>query len=452
MKIVRIAVCLILTLFLCSPLFAGGKQEPQEAKETAAEDTTGFNWRQFEGTEISVLGRQWFKDRWLWDQFEKKTGIKVVIDAMGYRQNYQKQMIEFGAKSDLYDIAVSQTEIVNIAYEKAGWFENLDPYVAKGTIPDWSLDQFIPSSVDHNRTNGKLLGIPILTETPIIFYRKDLFEAKGLGIPQSFEELETTAAKLTDLNPNKGYPTYGFVARGYQLMPSFSPYLYNMGGAVVDEVNYKVLFDSPEGLKAAKYYLNLLLKYGPPGIAGSDHEGARPIFEQGRAGMYSDTGALYDRIADPKNSLVADRISGFEPPPGPAGQKPYLSGWNISISAFSKKKDAAWLTIQWLTSVDVLKDVTLRTGHISPTKSIFTDPDYLKKVEPGWAKAFLSGMEKSKSGRMRPLLLRAREIVDILSAAISKGLEGADLETEWKKAARDAQKSLDEQKAELDKM
>jgi multiple sugar transport system substrate-binding protein len=436
---------------LSSFLFAGGKQE-EPKEQTAVEDTSSFNWRQFEGTEINVLGRQWFKDRWPWNEFEKKTGIKVVIDAMGYRQNYQKQMIEFGAKSDLYDLAVSQTEIVNIAYEKAGWFEILDPYLSKETIPGWSIDQFIGPAVDHNRTNGKLLGIPILTETPLIFYRTDLFEANGLKIPQSFEELETVAEKLTDLSPKKGYPTYGFVARGYQLMPSFSPYLYNMGGAVVDEVNYKVLFDSPEGLKAAKYYVNMLLKYGPPGIAGSDHEGARPIFEQGRAGMYSDTGALYDRIANPKNSLVADRISAFEPPPGSAGQKPFLSGWNISISAFSKKKDAAWLTIQWLTSVDVMKDVTMRTGHINPTKAIFNDPDYLKKVEPGWAKAFLSGMEKSKSGRMRPLLLRSREIVDIISAAISKSLEGANLENEWKKAARDAQKSLDDQKAELDKM
>ncbi|TGS46880.1 extracellular solute-binding protein, partial [bacterium M00.F.Ca.ET.179.01.1.1] len=57
---------------------------------------------------------------------------------------------------------------------------------------------------------GVLRSLPFSVDYWILYWNKELFEAKGLKYPESFEQLVAAAEALTDPSTN----TYGFVARG----------------------------------------------------------------------------------------------------------------------------------------------------------------------------------------------------------------------------------------------
>jgi multiple sugar transport system substrate-binding protein len=420
-----------------------------EGKEVKKDEST-FNWRKYAGTELVMLGRPWTQDNFPWEEFEKKTGIKVNIEVLGINDLYQKLMIEFGALSSYYDMFVSQNEVVSMTFEPAGWYEYLDSYVEKPEIPGWDINDFIPATITNNMKNGNLLGLPVLTETPVVFYRTDIFKEKGIEIPKTLDEMAKIARELTVIDKNNDDNSfYGFVARGHTVLMSFATILHNFGATIVDPETYTVKFNSPEGLEAAKYYVSLLRDCAPKGIGASSHEGVRPIFQMGKAAMYLDSGAVYNFMAGEENP-VHGKFSAFEVPAGPGGYKPFVTTWNINISPFSKKKDAAWLALQWATSYEAMKYSALN-GNCVPLMSVWKDEEYTSTVGNEFINTFLASLDSAEIGRHRPLILRPAEIETVISDAISKAIEGADIEAEWKKAAEACQNLLDKQKSDLGK-
>lgn len=60
--------------------------------------------------------------------------------------------------------------------------------------------------------DGKLYAVPFYTESSFTLYRKDLFDAAGLKMPDnpSYDQIKDFAAKLTD----KSKQQYGICLRG----------------------------------------------------------------------------------------------------------------------------------------------------------------------------------------------------------------------------------------------
>ena len=91
-----------------------------------------FNWKQAQGTEIRFLAlRAWFTDHWKANlpEFEKLTGIKVVIEDYPEDPFRQKLAVEMSAKSKAVDVFSTGTMREGRQFYTSGWYADLTPLV-----------------------------------------------------------------------------------------------------------------------------------------------------------------------------------------------------------------------------------------------------------------------------------------------------------------------------------
>ncbi|TGT34798.1 extracellular solute-binding protein, partial [Mesorhizobium sp. M8A.F.Ca.ET.165.01.1.1] len=90
---------------------------------------------------------------------------------------------------------------------------DISGYLADPTLTDPALvesDFADAGMVFAKDTQGVLRSLPFSVDYWILYWNKELFDAKGLKYPETFEQLVTAAEALTDPSSN----TFGFVARG----------------------------------------------------------------------------------------------------------------------------------------------------------------------------------------------------------------------------------------------
>ena len=212
-----------------------------------------FNWKQAQGTEIRFLAlRAWFTDHWKAQlpEFEKLTGIKVVIEDYPEDPFRQKLAVEMSAKSKAVDVFSTGTMREGRQFYTSGWYADLMPLVndPTATSTEWDRNDFIEAVWKALQFDGKQLAVPVQSNVQILFYRKDLFAAAGLKAPKTLEELEAAAKKLH--NPPS---VYGFVARGRKTQAPYtwSHWLYANGGSWLTP-DGKPGINTPAGIAATQ--------------------------------------------------------------------------------------------------------------------------------------------------------------------------------------------------------
>ena len=87
-----------------------------------------------------------------------------------------------------------------------------------------------PGPLSTNYWNGAYYGLPQNTNTQILLWHKETFDAAGLAAPTTMEEFAAAACALTE-----GETQYGYALGGtYFWAPA--PVFYAMGGKVVDDM------------------------------------------------------------------------------------------------------------------------------------------------------------------------------------------------------------------------
>ncbi len=393
------------------------------AAESQSKAIESFNWRNFEGQEIRFVTLNFYYSNFLSEyiqEFTDKTGIKVKIEAFPENQHYQKVMVELGARNKTLDVfATAGNCNEGFSYSLNGWYEPLDKYVSSPTLtsPDWDPADFFEAVYDAQIIDGKRIAIPMNAVTWVMYYRKDLFEARGISIPRTMDELLAAAKALHSAN------VYGYVGRGSraQAAGTWSNFLYNFGGQWI--ADGKPAFNSPEGIRALELYGNLLRNYSNPGASSNEWTDVQAMMQQGQAAMIIDANAWLGAFTDPTKSKIVDKL-GIAPVPTAAGADPasVLWSWNLAISPFSEKKEAAWLFIQWATSKEIQKRIQDR-NFVTSRKSAWASETYLANVNKDWLDATITSLERAK-----PILwaqaVPSAEINDIVGAAIVNVVQG----------------------------
>jgi len=265
----------------------------------------------------------------------------------------------------------------------------------------------------------------------MIFYNKELFAQKGVEYPKSLDELKVAAKALTD--PAKG--VYGFVSRGLKNanIPVWTSWLLGQGLETIDPSG-KLLTDTPEAIWAGEFYRDLNKNFAPPGTIGFNWNECQTTFMQGRAAMWLDGIGFTAPLADPKVSKVVDKVGYGVTPPGPKAHHSATFADGLGISSGSKKKEAAWLYIQWSTNkVNQLR--FLKEGGGAPARnSVYSDRETVTSSKFG-PQYFDCILESAKIGRPGlPVIVPVQEFRDVFGVALTNTLTGADPATELKKA------------------
>jgi sorbitol/mannitol transport system substrate-binding protein len=265
---------------------------------------------------------------------------------------------------------------------KRGWLAPMTNLPAS-----YDLDDVVKTARDGLSYNGQLYALPFYVESSMTYYRKDLFEAAGLKMPDqpTYDQIKQFADKLTD----KSKGQYGICLRGKagwgENMAFFSTVVNTFGGRWFDE-KWQAQLDTPEWHKALTFYSTLLKNDGPPGASSNGFNENLTLMSSGKCAMWIDATVAAGMLYNKAQSQVADKI-GFAAAPvdvTPKGNH-WLWSWSLAIPKTSKSQDAAKKFATWATSKEYIELAAKDEGWASvppgTRKSTYANPEY-KKAAP----------------------------------------------------------------------
>jgi multiple sugar transport system substrate-binding protein len=310
--------------------------------------------------------------------FTEKTGIKVHWDILDDVSLKDKQLLEYTGHTGTYDVLMMDGFWIS-EYAPKGVVISLDDYLANSDMtPAWYDYQDILPAFRNGlgMYKGTTYGVPTAGESRFLAYRKDLFEKYNQKVPTTLDEM----LKVAEFFNGKEDGLYGMAFRGQKGIMFASGWLtlvYNFGDGFVDQKTWEARMNSAD-VKESLDYFTRLLKTAPPDVLNYTHEEATSAFVSGKTAMWYDATALVPWLEDPQRSQVVGKIGYAGPPKGPAGDGGVLAGWNMAISADSKKKDAAWAFIVYMTSKEMAMNY-VENGGVPSRTSTLMDPGFRAK-------------------------------------------------------------------------
>ncbi len=351
----------------------------------------------------------------------KNTGVTIEYQefANDSQKLHDQFVTVFGAKDSTYDLIAADIPWAP-EFASAGYLLPLDKYAT----PEFRKN-FFEGSLLATTLKDKLYGIPWYQNVGLLFYRKDILDKAGLQPPKTFDEMNDMAAKL-QTSDMYGYAFAGFKNEG--LSAVWLEVLWGFGGEFWDASTGKVLVNSPEAEASLQWMVDAIYnkKISPEKLITFKGPDLQATFAQGNA-VFARAFASGISDFEKADSKVKGKW-GAVPVLAQSGKKPAgtLGNWNLSISAFSKNPDAAWKTIEYLTSLDAQKTYALGEGVLPSLKAAFSDAD-LKAANP--AISVLS--DAFATAKPRPVTpaypqISSEVIQDLVSKVLSKQVTPKD--------------------------
>ncbi|TFE97318.1 sugar ABC transporter substrate-binding protein [Shinella sumterensis] len=310
--------------------------------------------------------------------WEKQTGNKinwVVLEENVLRERVTTDIATKGGQFDIMTIGGYEAPI----WGKQGWLAPVDDLG-----DDYDYADLLEPITAGLTVDGKLYAVPFYTESSFTLYRKDLFEAAGLTMPDqpTYEQIKEFAAKLTD----KDKQQYGICLRGkpgWGENMAFVGTMVNAYGGRWFDMDWKPQLNSDAWKKAITDYVALLTEYGPQGATANGFNENQTLFATGHCAMWIDATSAAGRVYDPKQSEVADKIAFTRSPIAETSNGSSWSwSWNLAIPATSQKAEVAKSFLKWATSKDYVKMVGESEGWVAvppgTRKSTYALPEYQK--------------------------------------------------------------------------
>ncbi|MFC4597259.1 ABC transporter substrate-binding protein [Cohnella hongkongensis] len=430
------------SLTLAGGLLAGcGADSATESKGGDSAQTAENAGLPYEGKKLTVyLGNLPLGDtlKEMIPEFEKETGMKVELQSFAEDQLSQKLSIQLTTQAAVPDVFMMRPPQEAKLFAKNGWTYPLDEFVNQN--PEYDFGDFSESGIQANVVNDKLIGIPVLLDQTVVYYRKDLLEKAGIPVPKTLDEMEAAIQALHD----PANEVYGFVARGQRsaLITMVAPFLFSEG-ADFSQGNTATV-NTPEAIKGFGRYASWLKDYGPPGVLNMSFPQAWGVFAQGKAAFFVEFSSTYTNGTDKEKSSVADDIGYAVFPAGSAGSKPVsASTWALSMNANAADKEAAWQFIQWATSKEMVATLQ-KKGNPGVRNSVWNDPESTGGFPPELVEVALENF-KIGVGHDRPQVISVGEAREIIGDIVVKAMLGEDIQAAADKANKDFQALIDKE-------
>jgi multiple sugar transport system substrate-binding protein len=369
----------------------------------------------------------WFDGfRQLVEQYQKETGNRVELDVNPYAGALDKIRNSLRAEKGSYDLLAIDNNwmveffaggfLVPLAELDAAF--KLDPQVSTygGTIY-WN---------DTLRTfdarGGKLMAVPINGNVEVLYYRRDLYEQKGLKVPETWDQALANASKLND-----GSRVYGFVHRDDRdsALADFSNYLFSFGGDIFADApagDFTVVVNSPAARQALEFYLALGKAGGYP-TPGSVSQGQLiQLLATGKAAQAIAIVGAWAQLEDPTKSAVVGKVGAALIPRGANGKHASRAGHWIGAIARNVPRErqvSALRFLDWFQTRDHQIAYT-RYGAV-PVRVDLGDSDLAREPKFGFLKA---QAENSKVAKMYAVVPEAAQMNSLLSLRLNECMIG----------------------------
>lgn len=247
--------------------------------------------------------------------------------------------------------------------------------------------QVFPGPLATNAWQGSYYGLPQNTNTQVLLWNRDMFEAIGESEPPgTLEEFASVACELADSSAG----TYGFGMGGtYFWAPA--PIFYSTGGSVVDE-GITTASGYVNGAESVAAFEQLASLYDDGCLSPSLLGGGIGTAEGLATGVY---GMITDGpwMVDIYQGDFPDFEVNFAPvPSGPDGTtSSVVGGENVVVFADTDVKDAALAWTEYLMSEDAQRSMA-EVGVVPTLSSLAGDP-----ALPEYFSVFMEQLETAQA-------------------------------------------------------
>lgn len=212
--------------------------------------------------------------------------------------------------------------------------------------------------------NDGVYGVIETQNFNVLFYRKDIFESLGIGVPDTWEDVKYLMPTLLRHQMNFYIPLSG--AAGYKSFPVTTPFIFQNGAKILSDDGFSVDYRSAECKKAFHEMTELYTVYGMqqsvPSLYNSFRYGEIPI-AIGDMGLYlqltyaaPELSGLWDIALTPGTDKNGETVR-------------WQSADSTACMIFksTKKSDMAWKFLKWWLSDDIQSEYAqLLTGTYGP--------------------------------------------------------------------------------------
>ena len=319
--------------------------------------------------------------------YTEKTGNEVIVEEIAREAYYDKLTTTFVGGGTDYDAAYIMSDWPP-AWVEAGALHGLNEYINNPNIadPNLNLAVFEPA-ISFFKFDGEYYAFPSEGDTAWLWTRTDLMEAKGLKVPETWDEYLAVAKALN--NPPEIYGTV-IGAKPDEALWDFMYYLFGFGGSILDE-NNKVVINDEKGVAALTFYADLLQKEKvvPPDVVTYGYNEVLTNLQEGKVAMgmqwMAATQTLQDCAQSPKVCKDGQPLLQYSMPPGVKAadgtitRKTGGSQWGWGIPTGAKNPEAAYKFIEWLTSKEGAMLWALN-GGIPSNQEALQDPAVVAKI------------------------------------------------------------------------
>ena len=301
------------------------------------------------------------------------------------------------------------------------WLLDLTPYV------EGRKGEFVPSTLTSVDYEGKLWGVPRVTDAGFLYYRKD----KIKQIPETWQEVYKEA------QAGNGIAYQGAAYEG--LTVNFLELAFAAGGEILSEDGKKSVIDSPENLKALEFMVDGI-KSGaaPKAVTTYMEEESKRAFEAGRVDFVRKWPYIY-ALGNKEGSKIKGKFA-VAPYPAfeDAGKAAIIGGHNMVISTYSKNPGGALKLIDYMTSLERMNKNAADFSK-APVLTKSYDDEGAKKAMPFLASSS-SRSSRPRAGPSRRSTPRSHRRSTRTSTTALSG--STDPKAALKKAQEDMDKAL----------
>lgn len=300
--------------------------------------------------------------------YDENPNIKVKIESIPFA-DYQQKMSVLAAGNELPDV---------------GWVsEQMVPQFVENNIladisefqddADFQFDDFIPSTLELWKHDGKLLGLPFSTPPMIMYFNKTMFDEAGLETPielakkgeWTWEKFEETAKAISSgegADRNYGAMFY----TDWSVFSAIYSHTYSYGGSLFSDDMKEFQWNSEQGVETLEMLNRLFFEdksHVPPGETVT--------FETGKVAMFT---GMYSYIANVRP--ITDFEWDIAPmPAGPNGAKPLLGQAGIVAFEGSKHPEEAKKLLKFIESQEGIQAQS--AFFVPPRKSVLESDEFV---------------------------------------------------------------------------
>jgi multiple sugar transport system substrate-binding protein len=340
----------------------------------------------------------------------------------------EKATISLREKAGAYDVLMMD-DTWAVEFMSRGWLADLDK-LGGGVDED-----FVKPARDVSRFpvgTGPYYAVPFVGNVELFAYRKDLLEKHGFGRPSSWTDVVAAAKAISENESGVSGVVYRGT-KGNPIVTGFLPILWAHGARIVG-ADGKAQLDSDAALDALKLYLSLK-PYAPKGVETYNSSEVRDALMQGTTAMAIELWPSWaPSLDDPAKSKVPGKIEIMAAPGQVQGPAPMLGAWLLGVPADAKNPKRGRDFIDFLTSAEVQKKLTLELGTPPTRASVYEDADVIAKYR--WYPAQVKALQNAQP---RPRITQWSEVEAIMGDYLQLALIG---EMDPKKALMEANKKI----------